>query len=136
MHSEIIKHLELIERKRERIIRTILGSDVKRLTSVPKKVLNSKMISSKKDLNYEECLELKMTKNQANVFLFIDEYWKMYGYGPTVREVMKHRKSNSLGSTHEIINRLIKLGVLKKMEKMERSVRPVYINFRKLDVPD
>ena len=60
----------------------------------------------------------------------------MRGYGPSVREVMEHRKSNSLGSTHEIIERLIKLGVLKKMKGMDRSVRPVYINFRKLDVPD
>ena len=132
----INKYLVLMERKRKRLIRTILGGHTKRCASPPTKVLNTKMIASKKDLNYEECLELKMTKNQANVFIFIDEYWKKYGYGPTVREVMEYRNSRSLGSTHEIIERLIKLGVLKKMKGMERSVRPVYINFRKLDVAD
>ena len=134
--NEINKYLALMERKKKRLIRTILGGDAKRCASPPTKVLNYKMISKRKDLNYEQCLELKMTKNQANVFIYIDEYWKMRGYGPSVREVMEHRKSKSLGSTHEIIERLIKLGVLKKMKGMDRSVRPVYINFRKLDVPD
>ena len=134
--NEISKYLALMERKKRRIIRTILGSDASRKASNYPKVLNSEMISKRKDLNYEQCLELKMTKTQANVFIYIDEYWKMRGYGPSVREVMEYRKSRSLGSTHEIIERLIKLGVLKKMKGMDRSVRPVYINFRKLDVPD
>ena len=134
--NEINKYLALMERKKKRLIRTILGEHPKRLGCSPTKVLNSKMISKRKDLNYEQCLELKMTKTQANVFIYIDEYWKMRGYGPSVREVMEYRKSRSLGSTHEIIERLIKLGVLKKMKGMDRSVRPVYINFRKLDVPD
>jgi sulfur relay (sulfurtransferase) DsrC/TusE family protein len=134
--NEISKYLALMERKKKRLIRTILGEHPKRLWCSPTKVLNSEMISKRKDLNYEQCLELKMTKTQANVFIYIDEYWKMRGYGPSVREVMEHRKSKSLGSTHEIIERLIKLGVLKKMKGMDRSVRPVYINFRKLDVPD
>ena len=115
---------------------TFVGGHAKRLVCDYPKVLNPKMISKRSDLNYEQCLELKMTKNQANVFIFIDEYWKKRGYGPTVREVMEYRGSRSLGSTHEIIERLIKLGVLKKMRGMERSVRPVYINFRKLDVPN
>ena len=134
--NEISKYLALMERKRRRIIRTILGLHASRKAFNYPKVLNYDMISKRKDLNYEECLELKMTKTQANVFIYIDEYWKIRGYGPTVREVMEHRKSKSLGSTHEIIERLIKLGVLKKMKGMDRSVRPVYINFRKLDVPD
>jgi hypothetical protein len=134
--NEISKYLALMESKRKRIIRNILGYDASFKASRYKKVLNYDMMSKRKDLNYEECLELKMTKTQANVFIYIDEYWKIRGYGPTVREVMEHRKSKSLGSTHEIIERLIKLGVLKKMKGMDRSVRPVYINFRKLDVSD
>jgi len=132
----ISNYLELMERKKKRIIRTILGFDASRKASKYPKVLNPKMIASKKDLNYKQCLELKMTENQAKVFIFIDEYWKMKGHGPTIRQVMEYRNSKSLGSTHEIIQRLIKLGVLKKVKGMERSIRPVYINFRKLDVPD
>lgn len=128
--------LSFVKSKTTAEVNTFLGGHTKRCASPPTKVLNPKMISKRKDLNYKECLELKMTKNQANVFIFIDEYWKKYGYGPTVREVMEYRNSRSLGSTHEIIGRLIKLGVLKKMKGMERSVRPVYINFRKLDVAD
>jgi hypothetical protein len=38
-----------------------------------------------------------------------------------------------MGNTAEIINRLIKIGVLKKVKGAGRSVRPVYINFRTLE---
>ena len=34
----------------------------------------------------------------------------------------------------EIVDRLVKLGVVKRLEGAPRSVRPVYINFRELDV--
>ena len=60
--NEINKYLALMERKKKRLIRTILGGDAKRCASPPTKVLNYKMISKRKDLNYEQCLELKMTK--------------------------------------------------------------------------
>ena len=51
----VSKYLALMERKRERLIRNILGGHTKRCASPPTKVLNTKMIASKKDLNYEEC---------------------------------------------------------------------------------
>ena len=38
-----------------------------------------------------------------------------------------------MGNTHEIIKRLVKLGVLKKVSRGQRSVRPVYIQFRNLE---
>jgi hypothetical protein len=38
-----------------------------------------------------------------------------------------------MGNTAEIIKRLVKLGVLKKVAGSGRSVRPVYINFRNLE---
>ena len=97
------------------------------------KVLNSEMISKRKDLNYEQCLELKMTKTQANVFIYIDEYWKKFGFAPSYREVAAFRKKKSLGNVHQTIKRLVRLGVLKQVKGMERSVRPVYINFRNLE---
>ena len=133
MQSEIIKFLALMKRKEERLIRTILGGHQKRFRCHPTKVLNQAMIQKKKDLSYEQCIGLKMTKTQQDVFFYIDEYWKVRGYGPTMREITSFRGSKSLGSTHEIVGRLIKLGVLKKMKGMDRSVRPVYINFRTLD---
>jgi hypothetical protein len=38
-----------------------------------------------------------------------------------------------MGNTMEIIDRLVKLGVLKKVKNGSRSVRPVYVNFRELE---
>ena len=38
-----------------------------------------------------------------------------------------------MGNTAEIINRLVRLGVLKKVRGSGRSVRPVYVNFRTLE---
>ena len=76
---------------------------------------------------------VKMTPAQKEVFLVVDEWWKMYGFGPSIRDICKLRGKGGMGNTSEIIDRLVKLGVLKKLKGAGRSVRPVYINFRKID---
>jgi DNA-binding GntR family transcriptional regulator len=38
-----------------------------------------------------------------------------------------------LGNTKELVDRLVKLGVVKRVEGRGRTVRPVYINFRNLE---
>ena len=76
---------------------------------------------------------VKMTPAQREVFLVVDEWWKMYGFGPSIRDICKLRGKGGMGNTSEIIDRLVKLGVLKKLRGAGRSVRPVYINFRKID---
>jgi hypothetical protein len=38
-----------------------------------------------------------------------------------------------LGNTKEIVDRLVDLGVLKRLKNKGRTVRPVYINFRTLE---
>jgi predicted transcriptional regulator len=38
-----------------------------------------------------------------------------------------------VSGVHKIVNRLVKLGVVKKMEGAGRTIRPVYINFRNLE---
>lgn len=76
---------------------------------------------------------VKMTPAQKEVFLVVDEWWKQYGFGPSIRDICKLRGKGGMGNTSEIIDRLVKLGVLKKLRGAGRSVRPVYINFRKID---
>lgn len=76
---------------------------------------------------------VKMTPAQKEVFLVVDEWWKRYGFGPSIRDICKLRGKGGMGNTSEIIDRLVKLGVLKKLRGAGRSVRPVYINFRKID---
>ncbi len=94
------------------------------------KVLINKGMRS--ESSYEWCMGVGMTPMQREVFLVVDEWWKEYGYGPSIRDICEVRGKMGLGSTKRIIDRLVRLGVLKRVERMGRTVRPVYINFRTL----
>ena len=78
-------------------------------------------------------LEGKMSPAQREVFLVVDEWWKKYGFAPTLRDIADVRGKMGLGNTKKIVDRLIELGALKKLDGKRRSLRPVYINFRNLD---
>lgn len=130
--NDVERFLLTMERKKRALIRSLYKKHrtYDRCSDI---VINRKMVQKRGEKTYEECMEVEMTKTQQDVFFFVDEFWKKYGMGPTMREITKFRGSKSLGSTHEIVDRLIRLGVLKKVKGMDRSVRPVYINFRDLD---
>lgn len=83
--------------------------------------------------SFEEVMELPMTETQREVFLIIDEWWKKFGYGPSLRDIIYLRKMTSISSTKKVVDRLVKLGAVKKVDRMGRSVRPVYVNFRNLE---
>jgi SOS-response transcriptional repressor LexA len=74
-----------------------------------------------------------MTKVQREVFLIVDEYWKKFGYSPSLRDIAYQRGKTSLANTMKIVDRLVELGVLKKQKGSGRTIRPVYINFRTLE---
>jgi hypothetical protein len=38
-----------------------------------------------------------------------------------------------IGNTKKIVDRLVLLGVIKKIDGLGRTIRPVYINFRNLE---
>lgn len=84
-------------------------------------------------MSFEECMEVGMSPVQRDVFLIIDEYWKKYKQSPTLREIA-YINGRSLSETHRVVEKLVKLGVIKKLNKSGRTIRPVYINFRHLDV--
>ena len=96
-------------------------------------LINREMVAKRREMTYAECMELAMTPAQKEVFLVVDEWWKQYGFGPSIRDICEIRKKGGMGNTAEIINRLVKLGVLKKVKGSGRSVRPVYIQFRNLE---
>ena len=96
-------------------------------------LINRNMTARRRDMSFEECVEKDMTPAQREVFLCIDEWWKKYGFGPSIRDICNVRGKAGMGNTSEIISRLIKIGVLKKVKGAGRSVRPVYINFRTLE---
>jgi SOS-response transcriptional repressor LexA len=82
---------------------------------------------------FEECWEKDMTKVQREVFLIVDEWWKEFGYSPSLRDIAYQRGKSSLANTMKIVDRLIEIGVLKKQGGKGRTIRPVYINFRTLE---
>ncbi len=95
-------------------------------------LINTKMLHKKSDKTYEECMGVGMSPAQREVFLVIDEWWKKYGFSPSIRDIAYVRGKMGLGNTQKIVKRLIELGVIKKLDGAGRSIRPVYINFRNL----
>ena len=78
-------------------------------------------------------LEVGMSPAQREVFLVVDEWWKRYGFAPTLRDIAYVRGKMGLGNTKKIVDRLIELGALKRLEGKGRSLRPVYVNFKHLE---
>ena len=107
------------------------GRELKRFSSLI--VRNPKMMLKRKDFTYEQCMEVEMSPAQREVFLIVDEWWKEFGYSPALKDIAYQRGTTSLANTRKIVNRLIDIGALKKLEGKHRTIRPVYINFRTLE---
>jgi len=95
--------------------------------------INHKMTAKKSDKSYEECMEVNMSPAQKEVFLIIDEWWKKYGYSPSIRDIAYVRGKMGLGNTLGLVLRLVDLGVIKRIDKRGRTIRPTYIKFRNLE---
>lgn len=80
-----------------------------------------------------EELEAGMSPAQREVFLVVDEWWKKYGFAPSLRDIAYVRGKMGLGNTKKIVDRLVELGALKKLDGKRRTVRPVYLNFKNLE---
>ena len=95
--------------------------------------INPKMTARKSDKTFNECMEVEMTPVQKEVFLIIDEWWKRYGFSPSLKDIAHQSGKMSMSNTSKIIKRLVNIGVIKKVDKQGRTIRPVYINFRNLE---
>lgn len=73
-----------------------------------------------------------MSPAQKEVFIIVDEWWKKFGFSPTLRQIAEMRGKAGIGNTKEIVDRLVRLGALKKLER-RRSIRPVYIRYRDVE---
>jgi SOS-response transcriptional repressor LexA len=78
-------------------------------------------------------MEVRMSPVQKEVFLIVDEWWKKYGFSPSLRDIANQRGKISMSNTSKIISRLVDIGVIKKVDRRGRTIRPVYINFRNLE---
>lgn len=86
-----------------------------------------------RDKSYEQCMEVRMSPVQREVFLIVDEWWKKYGFSPSLRDIANQRGKMSMSNTSKIICRLVDIGVIKKLDRRGRTIRPVYIKFRNLE---
>lgn len=110
----------------------LLGGELKNFSSRAI-CINYDMKTRRKELSFDECMEKIVSPAQREVFLIVDEWWKKYGFSPSLRDIAHQRGKMGLGNTMQIVDRLVALGVLKKLKNKGRSIRPVYINFRNLE---
>ena len=104
----------------------------------PKLLINKgKMLIAPPEMRHvrgrKEELEGKMSPAQREVFLVIDEWWKKYGFAPSLRDIAYVRGKVGLGNTKEIVDRLVELGALKRIKGKRRTLRPVYVNFKHVE---
>jgi SOS-response transcriptional repressor LexA len=71
-----------------------------------------------------------VTPAQKEIFMIIDEWWKMYGFGPTVDDVMRITGERSRSNTVRKMKALIAIGVCKATPRRARSIRPVGVKVR------
>lgn len=83
--------------------------------------------TSKKDARRE------MSPAQKETFLIIDEYWKNFGYGPTIDDIMRITGEKSRSNVSRKMKILIEIGVCKGLTSRARSIRPSYIRLRDLE---
>ena len=64
--------------------------------------INPKMTARKSDKTFNECMEVEMTPVQKEVFLIIDEWWKRYGFSPSLKDIAHQRGKMSMSNTSKI----------------------------------
>lgn len=73
-----------------------------------------------------------MTERQAEIFRVIDEWWKKFGYAPSIDNIMFITGDKSRANVHRMMKRLCDLGVCRRIPNKARSIRPVNLRVRDL----
>jgi SOS-response transcriptional repressor LexA len=74
-----------------------------------------------------------MTPAQKEIFLVIDEYWKKFGFGPSIDDIMYMTGEKGRGNVQRKMWALVNLGVCKGSKNKARSIRPSYIRVRDIE---
>lgn len=75
----------------------------------------------------------EMTPALKQTYMVIDEWWKKYGYAPSIDEIMFITGERGRGNVSRKINMLIRLGVCKGIPGRARTVRPSYMRVHKVE---
>jgi len=84
-------------------------------------------------LNMGRKKERKLTPAQKEIFLVIDEFWKKYGFAPSIEDVMYITGEKGRGNVSRKMWRLVELGICKGIKGKMRSIRPSYIKVRNIE---
>ena len=79
---------------------------------------------------YGKFRETEMTPAQKEILLVVAEWWKMYGYGPSIDDVMRMTGEKSRGNVKRKMWKLVELGLCKGRKGMPRSIRPSDLRVR------
>lgn len=74
-----------------------------------------------------------MTPAQKEIFLVIDEFWKKYGFAPSIDDVMYITGEKGRGNVARKMWRLVELGLCKGIKGNFRTIRPTYIRARHIE---
>ena len=74
-----------------------------------------------------------MTPAQKEIFLVIDEWWKTFGFGPTIDDVMRVTGEKSRSNVSRKMKLLVEIGVCKGVPRKARSIRPAGLRVRAIE---
>ncbi len=75
----------------------------------------------------------EMTPAQKEIFLVIDEFWKKFGFGPSIDDIMRITGEKSRGNVSRKMWALVDLGVCKGVKRRARSIRPSHVKVRYIE---
>ena len=71
-----------------------------------------------------------MTPVQKEIYMIIEEFWKDYGYGPSIDEILMMTGKTGRGNIQRIIKRLCEAGHCVRLPNLARTVRPKGLRIR------
>jgi SOS-response transcriptional repressor LexA len=74
-----------------------------------------------------------VTPVQKETYLIIDEFWRTYGFGPTIDDIMYMTGEKSRSNVHRKMWRLVELGLCKGVKNRARSIRPANFKLRNIE---
>lgn len=83
--------------------------------------------------SFEEALEAPMTPRQKDIFIVVDEWWKRFGFGPSIDDIMSITGDKSRGNVHRMMKKLCELGICRMTKGRARSIRPSYLRVREIE---
>lgn len=74
-----------------------------------------------------------MTPAQKEIYLVVEEFWKRFGFGPSIDDIMSITGEKGRGNVARKMKILIDIGACKGVRGRARSIRPKGIRLNTLE---